>query len=314
VTTPASELNRRDFLRAGTCAAAGVALGFPRQASWAAETPGPAVRIACFTDVHARTEWNTPRALGQCAEAINRQRPDVVLACGDLVTDGITSAPGGIDARWDAYVSHLHRRIEAPLHAAIGNHDYVGVAPADGSASAPDPRAEFLARMGVARAHRSIDVAGCHVVFLDSMELTGDRQYFRGYVGEEQLAWLRRDLDAVPAGMPTVLITHMPLLSAMFQATVGALAAPPARRFVENNLEVLEVLQGRNVPLVLQGHLHVNEMIRWGATTFITAGAVCGKWWRGSWFGTPEGFGMLTLGGGRVDWEYQTYGWTAERP
>jgi Icc protein len=55
-------------------------------------------------------------------------------------------------------------------------------------------------------------------------------------------------------------------------------------------------------------------MLRWRSTTFVTGGAVCGKWWRGRWYGTPEGFGIVTLRRDRVDWEYRTYGWVAKRP
>jgi hypothetical protein len=55
-------------------------------------------------------------------------------------------------------------------------------------------------------------------------------------------------------------------------------------------------------------------MLRWRSTTFITGGAVSGKWWRGSWHGTPEGFGVVTLRPDRVEWQYRTYGWQARRP
>ncbi|MGD2031767.1 MAG: calcineurin-like phosphoesterase C-terminal domain-containing protein, partial [Gammaproteobacteria bacterium] len=74
------------------------------------------------------------------------------------------------------------------------------------------------------------------------------------------------------------------------------------------------LFESHNLLLVLQGHLHVSELIRWGGTTFVTGGAVSGKWWRGSWHGTPEGFTVLTLRGERIDWEYVTYGWKARRP
>ena len=76
----------------------------------------------------------------------------------------------------------------------------------------------------------------------------------------------------------------------------------------------MELFDRHNLLLVLQGHLHVDEMIRWRGTTFITGGAVCGKWWRGAWHGTREGFGTVTLRRGRVEWEYHSYGWQARRP
>ncbi len=83
---------------------------------------------------------------------------------------------------------------------------------------------------------------------------------------------------------------------------------------VVNNREVVQRFEGRNLMRVLQGHLPVNEWHRWRGATFVTGGAVCGKWWRGPWQGTEEGFGTLTLHPDRVDWSYIDYGWTARRP
>jgi hypothetical protein len=83
---------------------------------------------------------------------------------------------------------------------------------------------------------------------------------------------------------------------------------------VVNNREVLALFEGHNLVLVLQGHLHAKELIRWGDTTFITGGAVSGKWWRGAWFGTEPGYNVVTLRGNRVEWEYVEYGWTPRRP
>jgi hypothetical protein len=65
---------------------------------------------------------------------------------------------------------------------------------------------------------------------------------------------------------------------------------------------------------VLQGHTHIDELIRWRGISFITGGAVCAKWWRGPWYGTEEGFGVVDLSGRHADWEYIDYGWEARRP
>jgi hypothetical protein len=74
------------------------------------------------------------------------------------------------------------------------------------------------------------------------------------------------------------------------------------------------MIRDHNVILVLQGHLHAKEMVKWRETTFIVGGAVSGKWWRGSWHGTEEGFNLITLTEGQVAWEYIDYGWEARRP
>jgi hypothetical protein len=82
---------------------------------------------------------------------------------------------------------------------------------------------------------------------------------------------------------------------------------------VINNSEVLDLFAGHSLLLVLQGHLHAEEMVRWRGTNFITGGAVCGNKWQGPRYRAPEGFGVVTLRPDRVDWKYKSYGWTAER-
>lgn len=307
-------INRRHFLGAAAVAGAAWATGWPRQASWAAAGPEQPLRIAFLTDIHARVEWDTPEAMARCADLINAQKPDLIIGGGDCITDGFTSTPEQVVPRWQAYRSALHDRLQAPLHVALGNHDLVGVEPADGSAPAADPRADFRRELGLAQTYRSVDAGGCHLIFLDPFEITGDALRYRGFIGPEQMAWLRADLAGVDSATPVILVVHMPLLTGFFQATQGAPAPAPANRVVVNSLEVLDALAGHNLVLVLQGHLHVNEMLRWRQTTFITGGAVSGKWWRGSWHGTPEGFGVVTLRAGQVDWRYLDYGWQARRP
>ncbi len=307
--------SRRHFLGT-TGIAAGAATVWPwaRSACWAAEGPASPLRIAFFTDIHARVEWDTPEAMARCAELIKKQAADLVLCGGDLVTDGFDSTVTQIEPRWQAFRSALWDGLNAPVHTAIGNHDLVGVAPKDGSPAEADPRAAFRRFTGLTSTYRSLDAGGCHIIFLDPFEFTGDEQRYRGFVGAEQLSWLRGDLAGVDPRTPVILVVHMPLLTAFCQATQGATAPAPANRVVVNNREILELFTEHNLVLVLQGHLHVNELLRWKNTTFITGGAVAGKWWRGPWQGTPEGFGVVTLRGDRVDWDYQSYGWQARRP
>jgi 3',5'-cyclic AMP phosphodiesterase CpdA len=306
--------SRRRFLRSAGCAGAAAIIGLPAEAWWSSTgAPGESLRLVFYTDVHARTEWETPRAMARAAEAINAQHADLAIAGGDLITDGFQSAATTVEPRWDAYLS-MQRTIRAPVEPVLGNHDLVAARPEDGSEASVDPRAVFRAKLGVDRTWRRFDAAGYRFLILDSVEISDDDLKYHGRVSEDQLGWLRAELAGTDTETPIVIASHIPLLTAMYQATEGATAPARANRVVVNNREVLELFSKHNVVLVLQGHLHVDEMLRWGGTTFITGGAVSGKWWRGSWHGTPEGFGVVTLRPGRVEWMYKTYGWAAKRP
>ncbi len=305
-------MNRRELIT--MAGLAGISWALPWRTSWAAPgAPGGALRLVFFSDVHARTEWDTPLALAQAAAAINQQRPDLIIAGGDLITDGFQSAASVVEPRWKAYMG-LHNALEAPFYPALGNHDLVAAMPEDGSKASKNPRQQFCQKHGLERTYRSFAAGGYHFFLLDSVMVTYDELKYNGRIDNPQLSWLREELASIKPGTPLVVVTHLPLLTAFYQATEGALGAATANRVVTNNREVLELFSGHNLLLVLQGHLHVDEMLRWQKTTFITGGALCGKWWRGDWQGTPPGFGVLTLSASKVDWEYFDYGWKARRP
>jgi len=306
--------SRRRFIRLAGVAGAAAVLGFPTRSSWSVDCgAGAGLRLGFFTDVHARTEWQTPQAMAKAAAALNALKPDLVIAGGDLITDGFQSAARTVAPRWDAYLK-MHAAIDARIEPVLGNHDLVAARPEDGTEPAADPRAEFRRRLGLDRTWRSFDAAGTRFFLLDSVDVTDDDLKYHGRISDRQLAWLADELGRTDTDTPIVLATHVPLLTAMYQATEGATVAPPANRVTVNNRQVLELFAGHNLLVVLQGHLHVNEMLRWRGTTFVTGGAVCGKWWRGSWHGTSEGFGIVTLRPDRVEWQYHSYGWEAQRP
>jgi 3',5'-cyclic AMP phosphodiesterase CpdA len=310
--TPPTRITRRELLRGGI--AAGALLAGGGLAACATLRPRRrGLRLVFYSDVHARPEFDTPLALARAAEAINARRPDLVFAGGDLITDGFQSSYETVAPRWDVYMA-FHRSIRAEVHPALGNHDLVAAIPEDGSAPSPDPRAVFRERFGLERTYRSFDALGTHFVLLDSVEIVGGELKYEGRIGPEQLDWLERDLARVARGTPVVVVLHIPLLTAFYAATEGGTAAAPRNRVVVNNREVLARFAGRRVPLVLQGHLHAKEMVRWQETTFVTGGAISGKWWRGAWFGTNPGFCVVELDGDRVACEYVEYGWEPRRP
>ncbi len=305
---------RRRFLHStGLAVTAHAAL--PVSATWAATSGVDSpLRLVFYTDVHARTEWDTPVAMEMTARSINEQSADLVLAGGDLITDGYQSSASIVEPRWDAYMSVLHDQIKPRVEAMLGNHDLVAVQPDDGSKPADEPRGSFLSRMKLDRTYRSVDAGGYRIFILDSIEITSDDLKYRGYINQLQVDWLEDELSRTDEVTPIILMSHLPLMTGFFMATKAATEPAPANRVVVNNREVLNLFAKHNLMLVLQGHLHVDEMLRWGRTTFITGGAVCAQYWRGPWHGTQEGYGVLTLRKDRVDWQYVDIGWNAKRP
>ena len=306
---------RRTFLKVAAAGGVAWSMPIPIKRSWAARgSERGALRFIFYTDPHSRVEWETPQALAMAAESINAQGADLAVAGGDLITEGFESTSEAMAPRWDAYM-RMHRALKPEIRPVIGNHDLVGADPDDGSPPSPEPRREYLRHLGLNRSYYSFDAVGYHFVVLDSIDVRrGDKHRYWGYIDDEQMEWLKEDLASLPVEIPIVLATHVPLLTGFFQATEGIQASAPPNRVIVNNRDVLSLFQGRNLVLVLQGHLHVDEWLRWRNTSFITGGAICGRWWRGAWHGTREGYGVVTLRPDRVEWEYHIYGWEARRP
>ncbi len=240
-----------------------------RPLSWVCprDRPGPprrsagkTLRLAFFTDVHASPDWDTPVALAKAAKAINAERPELVIAGGDLIYDGFEVAAAAAEPQWDVYMA-MHRAIRAPVEPILGNHDLVAVRPDDGSDPVADPRSVFREKLGLARTWRVIDAEGYRFFLLDSVEISDDELMYHGGISTEQLAWLETELGRTDTDTPIVVATHIPFLSAIPQATKGAMAPLEANHLLVNNREVLELFAEHNLLLVLQGHLHAEEML-----------------------------------------------------
>lgn len=271
------------------------------------------LRIAFFTDSHARVEWGTPIAMQRAARAINAQKPDIIIGGGDYITDGFEYSAQTVAPRWDVFTD-FYNTLEAPTYLTIGNHDLVGAIPKDGSQPQADPKAIYRQKFGLDNTYYSFDFGGYHFMMLDSVQVIGGEFKYRGFIDEEQQAWIRQDLEKVGREKPIIVCLHIPLLTTFYQFRKGATFAAQPNRVMVNNREVLALFENYNLRLVMQGHLHVKERIEWNNINFIMGGAICGKWWRGPWQGTPEGFAVISMYPDKIDWKYISYGWIAKRP
>jgi 3',5'-cyclic-AMP phosphodiesterase len=196
-----------------------------------------------------------------------------------------------------------------PVHSVPGNHDVFGLSTKSG-VLASDPlygKKMFEDRIG----HRfsSFDHKGWHFILLDSIGVTDDHDFI-GLIDQEQLTWLAADLKATGPARPVVLMTHVPIVSAVLQIVPDPWKTPP-KYLVTNAQDVLSILAPYNVKAVLQGHTHIRESVIYNGCQFLTSGAVCGNWWKGPRLGHPEGFAVLTVKGDSLSWRYETYGFKA---
>ena len=131
-----------------------------------------------------------------------------------------------------------------------------------------------------------------HYVVLDDVRYLGKEREYDGYITQQQLDWLKKDLSFVPNDHLIILCLHIPVHSG-----------------VKNNQDLYAVLGNRNVH-IMSGHTHYNVNDIKGTVYEHNHGTVCGAWWTGPICGdgTPCGYGVYTVNGTALSWYYQSVG------
>lgn len=267
-----------------------------------------------FTDTHLEPEMDAAKG---CAMAFRKMRGEgaaFAIQGGDHIFDAL-AVPTSRSLKLFEMYDHAEQELGLKVHHTVGNHDVFGIYTESGM-KPNDPlygKKYFTDHIG--KRYYSFDAKGVHFVVLDSIFITGDRHY-EGRIDPEQVAWLRADLAAQPATQPIVVVSHIPLVTAYEQYNDEVVAANsrPHSLAVANTNEIFPLFHGKNVLGVLQGHTHVNEVVVWQGVPYMTSGAVSGNWWKGTHLGTPEGYTVVSIRGGKLATRYETYGFRSVAP
>ena len=167
------------------------------------------------------------------------ERPALIVHTGD-VSQMTTDA--GERARRLRDAKRMLDRLGAPVHVLPGEHD-----------ASLDAGAAFRDVFGASRwslAHRGVQLIG-----LDNSS---------GSLGDEQLAWLARELDRVPAGARVAVFAHRPLFP----------LAQAWDWFTADGDRALALLDKHPGATVFYGHIHQAHVARTGTTTHVSARAL----------------------------------------
>lgn len=306
-------LNRRSLV-SGLTSAGLLCLSDPLAA--VARPRGKSFSFVHITDTHIQPELGATEGVKKAFDAIRHlpEKPAFALIGGDLVMDANEVDRARAELTYDLW-QQAASDLRLPLHYSIGNHDLFGIGGKSG-VTPDDPeygKKWWQKRLGLANRYDTFEFNGWRFITLDSIQTDPDGKW-RGEFDTEQLTWLDNTLRKTDPKQPVVLLTHVPILTVFRQYTEGTTAATPDYLITTNGKAVQEMLQGRNVKAVFQGHTHVVEEVSYLGTRYITGGAVCGDWWKGPRLGVhPEGFTVVTVRDGDLSYRYVSYGWTARK-
>src|SRR5579872_2123809 len=169
--------------------------------------------------------------------------PAFVLHTGDITH---LAKPAEFDA-----AAELLKELRAEVHYVPGEHDVLS-----------DETKPYLERYGKGTqglGWRSFDHAGVHFVGL--VNVVNLRASGLGYLGADQLEWLKKDLEPLNDDTPVVVYTHMPLWTVYEKWGWGT----------DDSAQALALLRRFGSVTVLNGHIHQIMQKVEGQVSFYTA-------------------------------------------
>jgi 3',5'-cyclic-AMP phosphodiesterase len=262
-----------------------------------------------ITDIHIQPERNAVEGFKKAIDEINKINPDFVITGGDLIYDALGVSYERADSLFNLYNETI-KLINSPVYNTIGNHEIFGWYEKSNVQKDHTDFGKNMYENRIGKTYFSFEHKGVKFFILDSIEEIPEGGKYYGYVSNEQIDWLKKELQTVNTLTPIVISTHIPFITTFSQIKAGSQKENERGLVVENSKEVLDLFTSHNLKLVLQGHLHYYEDLNiQGKTRFITAGAVSARWWRGPNFGMEEGFLIVKVIGDEIVTEYFDYGW-----
>ncbi len=291
--------------------------------------------LILITDTHFHGKRRDEATFAKYADVIKREAnkfserdiPVYSLNLGDISYDNYWYETGVTPARIRDIFNE--NNWPAPLYSVMGNHDN------DGAVCAGDST-DLLGAVTYMKAYGpryySANFGKIHYIMLDNIEFfnePGNGPYNEGIKGKrnyktrftpEQLEWLRKDLEDIPAETPLLIAMHCPLHQYK-KGTMDIKIVPEE----ESALQLKRILEPYKNIHVVSGHTHRNGLVRLpeNGRTFIdhnilsTSGSI---WWNSSFNqkniafdGAPVGFEVFDIAGDNIEWRFVPYEYPADR-
>lgn len=268
-------------------------------------------QFAFLTDIHLQNKKNAVEGFKQAIDTINIINPDFVITGGDLIMDALGQTYGRADSLYNLY-AEVTNDFKMPLYNTLGNHEIYGIYKKSGAKKTHPEYGEKMFEKRLGKSYYAFEHKGWKFMIINSVEDTKRNGYI-GLIDEEQIEWIKEELQKTDSSTPIVISTHIPFITVFNQIYSGSTVPNSSSSVVSNSKEVIDLFKDHDLKLVLQGHLHTVEEINVDGIHFITGGAVSARWWSGANKGFEEGFVLISVKGDDFDWKYVDYGWEVEK-
>lgn len=219
--------------------------------------------------------------------------PVHAISAGDNVFDRLQF--------YDQY-KQVISKLNLPFYQVIGNHDM------DYNLRSDELSAVSFSN-AFGPAHYSFNVGNIHYVVLKDVFYYGDSYRYLGYVTENQLQWLQKDLKSVRPGSTVIVSLHIPTIYG--ESEKSGSYGTTLSNSVMNRAALYKILAPFNTH-ILAGHSHTQWYTQ-AATTIAehVHAAASGAWWQGEICtdGSPKGYTVYEVDGDSLSWYFKGVGY-----
>jgi hypothetical protein len=217
--------------------------------------------------------------------------PDTQAVIKSLGKDALVHGICVGDIVWDNHAlfpdyNSAVAQMGIPFFQAIGNHDM-------DYRMGGDETSDKTFKEVFGPTYYSFNRGKAHYVVLDDVRYLGTERNYDGFITQNQLDWLAKDLKYVGKDQLVVICLHIPVHNS-----------------VKNNADFYAILDGYSNVHIMSGHTHYNLNVIKNGIYEHNHGTVCGAWWTGPICedGTPRGYGVYEVTGNQLKWYYKSTG------
>lgn len=254
--------------------------------------------------IHAFILWADPQVLemeefDQLEVVVKDVNKTIASLPSEIPVHAISAGDNVFDRLhfFDKY-KEVISQIKVPFYQVIGNHDM------DYNNRSDELSAKsFTAAFGPT--HFSYNVGNVHYVVLKNVFYYGFSYRYIGYINENQLQWLEKDLQSVKPGSTVVVTLHIPTIYGENEKP-GSFASEMSNS-VLNRQALYKILTPYKTH-ILAGHSHTQWFTQ--ATPNISEhvhAAASGAWWQGEVCpdGSPKGYTVYEVKGDSISWYFK---------
>jgi hypothetical protein len=244
-------------------------------------------------DQHNFIIWADPQVKNKkdVQQMMDTSVPDVQQVIKSMGKDALVHGICVGDIVWDNHAlfpdyNSAVAQIGIPFFQALGNHDM-------DYRQGGDETSDKTFKEVFGPTYYSFNRGKAHYVVLDDVRYLGNERDYDGFITQNQLDWLAKDLKYVGKDQLIILCLHIPVHNS-----------------VKNNADLYAILAGFKNVHIMSGHTHFNENNLANGIYEHNHGTVCGAWWTGPICedGTPRGYGVYEVNGNQLKWYYKSTG------